>query len=46
MNTQEFPDWRAFAYKYRGREQQAFEDLARNLFRKELGMISRVQEGG
>ena len=33
-----YPDWKAFAYKYRGREEDAFEDLARSLFRKEMGV--------
>ncbi len=40
-NNRFFPDWQSFAYKYRGREQAAFEDLARTLFRKEMGI-----EGG
>lgn len=38
MTNRFFPDWQSFAYKYRGREQSAFEDLARTLFRKELGI--------
>lgn len=36
-----YPHWQSFAYKYQGREQSAFENLARNLFRKEMG----VKEG-
>lgn len=35
-----YPHWQTFAYKYQGREQSAFEDLARNLFRKEMGVKS------
>lgn len=38
MNKRIFPDWKSFEYKYRGREQDAFEDLARALFRKEMGI--------
>lgn len=38
MTNRLFPDWQSFAYKYRGCEQSAFEDLARTLFRKELGI--------
>ena len=38
MNNRNFPDWKSFEYKYRGREQDAFEDLARSLFRKEMGI--------
>lgn len=38
MNNCIFPDWKSFEYKYRGREQNAFEDLARALFRKEMGV--------
>jgi hypothetical protein len=45
-----FPDWTSFAYKYRGREQSAFEDLARTLFRRELGvsygLFQRVNHKG
>lgn len=33
-----YPNWQSFAYKYQGREQSAFEDLARNLFRREMGV--------
>lgn len=33
-----FPNWESFAFKYQGREQDAFENLARTLFRKELGL--------
>lgn len=40
MGTMIYPDWQTFAYKYRGREQAAFEDLARTLFRKEMGIRS------
>lgn len=38
MNSMIYPDWQSFAYKYRGREEDAFEDLARALFRKEMGL--------
>ena len=38
MDNQFYPDWQSFAFKYRGREQDAFEDLARTLFRKEMGI--------
>ena len=45
-----YPDWQSFAYKYRGREQTAFEDLARTLFRKEMGiecgLFQRVNHKG
>lgn len=45
-----YPDWQTFAYKYRGREQTAFEDLARTLFRKEMGiecgLFQRVNHKG
>lgn len=45
-----YPDWQTFAYKYRGREQAAFEDLARTLFRKEMGisggLFQRVNHKG
>lgn len=37
-NNRIFPNWKSFEYKYRGREQDAFEDLARTLFRKEMGI--------
>ena len=47
---QYFPDWQTFAYKYKGREQEVFEDLARNLFRKEMGishgLFQRVNQKG
>ena len=50
MSKRFFPDWQTFAYKYRGREQDAFEDLARNLFRKEMGinygLFQRVNHKG
>lgn len=50
MNNRLFPDWQAFAYKYRGREQDALEDLARTLFRRELGikvgLYQRVNQKG
>lgn len=38
MNNRIYPDWKSFEYKYRGREQDALEDLARTLFRKEMGI--------
>ena len=38
MKNRIFPDWKSFEYKYRGREQNVFEDLARALFRKEMGI--------
>ena len=38
MNNRSYPDWQTFAFKYRGHEEKAFEDLARTLFRKELGI--------
>lgn len=45
-----FPNWQSFAYKYQGREQGAFEDLARTLLRKELGiqagLFQRVNQKG
>lgn len=45
-----YPNWLAFAYKYRGREEDAFEDLARTLFRKEMGikygLFQRVNHKG
>ena len=45
-----YPDWQSFAYKYRGREQNMFEDLARTLFRRELGvkvgLFQRVNQIG
>lgn len=45
-----YPDWQAFAYKNRGREEDAFEDLARTLFRKEMGvrygLFQRVNHKG
>ena len=50
MNNRIFPDWQSFAYKYRGREQDALEDLARTLFRRELGiqvgLYQRVNQKG
>ena len=50
MSKRFFPNWQTFAYKYRGREQDAFEDLARNLFRKEMGinygLFQRVNHKG
>lgn len=50
METMIYPDWQTFAYKYRGREQDAFEDLARALFRKEMGvrggLFQRVNHKG
>ncbi len=45
-----YPHWQSFAYKYQGREQSAFEDLARNLFRREMGvkggLFQRVNHKG
>lgn len=45
-----YPHWLSFAYKYQGREQSAFENLARNLFRRELGvkrgLLQRVNHKG
>lgn len=50
MNNRIFPDWKSFEYKYRGREQETFEDLARALFRKEMGvkygLFQRVNHKG
>lgn len=50
MNNRIFPDWKSFEYKYRGREQKTFEDLARALFRKEMavkyGLFQRVNHKG
>ena len=50
MINRQFPDWTSFAYKYRGREQAALEDLARTLFRKKLGietgLFQRVNHKG
>ena len=50
MKNRIFPDWQSFAYKYRGREQIVFEDLARTLFRRELGikvgLYQRVNQKG
>ena len=50
MNNHIFPDWKSFEYKYRGREEDAFEDLARTLFRKEMGirygLFQRVNHKG
>lgn len=50
MDNQFYPDWQSFAFKYRGREQDAFEDLARTLFRKEMGikfgLFQRVNHKG
>ena len=39
MSNMIYPVWQTFAYKYRGREQAAFEDLARTLFPKGDGLI-------
>lgn len=36
--THSYPTWQTFSFKYQGREQEVFEDLARNLFRKEMGI--------
>ncbi len=45
-----YPHWQTFAYKYQGREQSVFEDLARNLFRREMGvkngLFQRVNHKG
>lgn len=45
-----YPDWQSFKYKYRGREEEVFEDLARALFRKEMGikygLFQRVNHKG
>lgn len=38
MNNHQFPSWKSFEYKNCDREQKAFEDLARALFRRELGV--------
>ena len=50
MKDMVYPDWQTFAYKYRGREEEAFEDLARTLFRKEMGirygLFQRVNHKG
>lgn len=50
MNYRMFPDWNSFQFKYRGREQDAFEDLARALFRKEFGikygLFQRINQKG
>ena len=50
MDNRFYPDWQSFAFKYRGREQDAFEDLARTLFRKEMGikfgLFQRVNHKG
>lgn len=50
MINSSFPSWQSFAYKYHGHEQEAFEDLARTLFRKELGiqvgLYQRVNQKG
>ena len=50
MTNRSFPYWQSFAYKYRGREEDAFEDLARALFRKEMGikygLFQRVNHKG
>lgn len=50
MTNRSFPDWQSFAYKYQGREEDAFEDLARALFRKEMGikygLFQRVNHKG
>lgn len=39
-----YPSWQTFAFKYQGREQEAFEDLARNLFRKEMGIPTSLPQ--
>lgn len=45
-----YPTWQTFSYKYQGCEQERFEDLARNLFRKELdiktGLLQRENQKG
>lgn len=50
MKNRFYPDWKSFAYKYQGHEQNAFEDLARILLRKELGikqgLFQRVNHKG
>lgn len=50
MKNRFYPDWESFAYKYRGREQEVLEDLARTLLRKELGikygLFQRVNQKG
>lgn len=50
MSTPFFPDWQTFSYKYRDREQVAFENLARTLFRKEMGisdgLFQRINQQG
>ena len=50
MKNRIFPDWNSFKYKYRGQEQDAFEDLARALFRKEMGikygLFQRINQKG
>lgn len=40
MSNRFYPDWQTFAYKYRGREEKAFEDLARTLFCQEMGIMA------
>lgn len=50
MNNRFYPEWQSFAYKYRGQENDKLEDLARILFRKELGikqgLFQRVNHKG
>lgn len=45
-----YPDWQTFACKYHGHEEEVFEDLARALFRKEMGvkygLFQRVNHKG
>lgn len=42
--THSYPSWQTFAFKYQGREQEIFEDLARNLFRKEMGITTGLNQ--
>ena len=50
MNNRFYPDWQTFAYKYQGQENERFEDLARILLCKELGieqgLFQRVNHKG
>lgn len=50
MNSHQYPSWQTFAFKYQGREEEIFEDLARALFRRELGvtygLFQRVNQKG
>lgn len=50
MTNRFYPEWQSFSYKYRGREQDVFEDLARTLLRKELGiqvgLFQRINQKG